>query len=296
MSIPSNPTTPGSHSRGLVSKQGIIIAVEGNIAHVRTTLTELIPVRRDIMRAKGRLPEVGETWLLTREFGQWVFGLILVGGDKSNEVPQEDVVGLTDLLESIESDVVSQGSRLDDHDEALAYLSQYANNWASYQELTSFENVMESISLFSAVHSVAVASAGRYINFGAAVGTYPINGVRIFVSAAVGGSSIQMGLYRGPIDNMVLIDSISISSATTGMKSAPWSSAYSTTPGEHLAVGMATATVSTLAVGGFESAIITNAPKGHVAALGATTLVSTLVMGATTPHSVTQGRHWIGLY
>lgn len=289
MTSPSTPTMPGSHSRGLTFKQGIITAVDGNIAYVRTTLTDTIPVRRDIMRAKGRLPEVGETWMITREFGLWAFALILIGGEKSNSVPQSDVVDLEDDLEEITG-------RLDDQDDQLTLLNRYMYSWASLQELSAFNNVLQSLSLFSAVHSVAVASAGRYVNFGLTPFQQLITGVRIFVTASVASSTIQFGLYQGSINSMQLIDITAVSTSSTGMKSVNWSTPHSTVPNQYLAVGMVTTASSTLAIGGFESAIISNAPKAQVAALGATTLASPLVMGPTTPHSITQGRHWVGLF
>jgi hypothetical protein len=296
MTSPSTPTLAGSHSRGLAYKQGVISAVDGNIAYVRTTLTETIPIRRDILRAKGRLPEVGETWMITREFDQWTFGLILVGGSSSNSVPQADVVGLVDDLGSINDVITTLDSRLDEKDDQIEYLTRFVYGWAPLQELLSFDNVLESMPLLSAVHSVAVAGAGRYINLGAVPVDLPIAGVRFFVSASAASSSIQLGLYRGPIDNMTQIDSVSVSTTSTGMKSASWPTSHNTVPGQNIAIGMATTAPSTLAVGGFESAIIANAPKAHLAALSATTLLSTLVMGPTTSLSSTQGRHWIGLW
>jgi hypothetical protein len=296
MSAPSQPIYPASHSRGLAYKQGVVAAVEGNIAYVRTTLTETIPVRRDIMRAKGRMPEIGETWMITREFGMWSFGLILIGGDKTQTVLPSEVVGLEESLVDIQDTLDSHDERLDAKDDQIEFLTRFAYGWPPYPELDGFDNVLESISLFSSVHSVAVASAARYINLGTTPVLLPITGVRIFVSAAVAGSTIQLGLYRGPINNMVQIDTASVSSASTGMKSVNWTAVRQTVAGQCVAVGMATTASSTVAVGGFESIIITNAPKAHVAVLGATTLLSTLVMGPTTPHSMTQGRHWVGLY
>jgi hypothetical protein len=296
MTAPSSPTNPGSHSRGLAYKQGTIVGVEGNIAHVRTTLTDTIPVRRDLMRAKGRLPEVGETWLLTREFGSWHFGLIVVGGDKSNEVPQEDVTGLVSRLDAFDNTLDSHEARLDNKDSQVDFLARYAYSWASLQELAAFGNSMQSLSLFSARDSVAVASAGRYINMGVFPAAYTVSAVRVYVTAAVVSSSIQMGLFRGPIDNLNLVAQGIIDSGSTGMKLGLWDNPTATVTGENLVVGMATSTPSTLAVAGFENAVITYSKTAQVAIIGATTLASSLVMGPTSSHTATQGRHWIGLF
>jgi hypothetical protein len=309
MTGPSTPTTPGSHSRGLAYKYGTITAIEGNIAYVKCQLTETISVRRDIMRAKGRLPEVGETWMLTREFDQWTFALVLTGGETSNSVPQEDVEGLVEDLDDINdtltthtgqiasnsSNITSNTNRLNQHDTQIAFLSRWAYGYPTIPEVAAFGNVMSSIPLFDAVHTVTVSGNGRYICLGSVPGAYLLTGVRVYVGAATAGSTILAGLFRGPIDNMTRVATASISSATTGMKTVNWSATYTTVPNEFIAVGLAT-TAAGVGVGGFESPIINNAPNAHVFVAGATSLLTTLVMGPTTPHGLTQGRHWVGLY
>lgn len=289
MTSPSSPTVPGSHSRGLAYKQGIIVAVDGNIAYVRTTLTETIPVRRDIMRAKGVLPEVGETWLLTREFGPWHFSLIVIGGDKPHIISQSDVEGLTEILGD-------HDERLDHKDDQVDLLSRWVYSWNSLSEAAAFGNGWESLSVFSARDSVPVGGAGRYVNFGFLFEGQPITGVRVHVTGPVASSTILLGLYKGPIDNMIEVATASVGSASAGLKTANWSTPQTTVDGEHVAVGLATTASSSLTVAGCDTAIIGNTPRAQVSVVGGTSLLSTLVMGPTTPHSSTQARHWVGLF
>lgn len=304
MTSPSTPTTPGSHSRGVLYKQGRVISVDGNVAIVQTTLTEKLTLRRDIMRAKGRLPDVGETWFLTKEFGSnWTFSLILVGGDKSNLVPQDDVIGLGDDLDDINDHLTSLDSqssvldlRADQSDLERAYLYRWVNNGASFQEAYNYGDLMSSLSRYSSLQSVAVAGAGRYIGLGITPGAYPFSGARVYVSASLAGATIQMGLYAGTaIDNFTQVRTASVSAATGGIKSGVFGSPYTSVPGQLIMVGLATTAGSTVGVSGCENAIV-NELRAQVAVIGATTLLSTVVMGPTSPHTVTQGRHWVSLF
>lgn len=303
MTSPSTPTTPGSHSRGTLYKQGTIISIDGTVAVVRTTLTETLTVRRDIMRSKGRLPEVGETWMLTKEFGYWVFSLILVGGDKSNLVPQEDIVGLDDALDdidghftSIDGAISTLDTRADQSDVERAYLYRWLNNGASFEEAYLYGDLLSSLSRFSSLQSVAVAGAGRYINLGLTPGAYLFSGCKLYVSAALGGASIQIGLYAGSaISSLTQVRTASVSAASGGPKSGTFGSPYTSVPGQLIMVGLATTAGTTVAVSGCENGIV-NELRGQVADLGGTSLLSTVVMGPTSPHTVTQGRHWVSLF
>jgi hypothetical protein len=306
MTTPSTPTSPGSHSRGPLYKQGTVVSVDGNIAIVRTTLTETLTVRRDIMRSKGRLPEVGETWMLTKEFGNsWVFSLILVGGDKSNEVPQEDVTDLIGDLESLDARIITNSSdittldvRADAFDGKFSYLYRWAYNEGVLTNAVIYGDLMPSISRHDALQSVAVAGAGRYINLGITPGAYLFSGCKLYVSAALAGATIQIGLYRATAVNgftPVAGATASVSAATGGLKTGTFTSGYTTVPGEYLAVGLATTAGSTVAISGIEHPIL-NEQVAQVADIGGTTLLSSLVMGPTSPYSSTQGRHWVSLF
>ena len=182
MTTPSTPTTPGTHSRGLVAKYGEIIAVDGNIAYVRTSLTETIPVRRDIMRAKGRLPDVGETWSLVRELGYWTFGLILVGGEKSNQVPIADVVGLADELYNLNFQQTINISNIAQHTSQIAGIN---NSHQNLQARTHAPMDTGSVSstVFTTTRSGAVSPVG--IGF-----TAPPSGkVMVFMTSAMTSSA-----------------------------------------------------------------------------------------------------------
>jgi hypothetical protein len=310
MTAPSVPLGPGSGGRGAAFKRGIVVAVEGNIAWVKTSLTETLPVRRDIMPAKGRLPEVGEQWMLTRPMTYWTFALILEGGSKSNDLGIGDIDGLQGALDDVNGslddvnesltvvngEIVTLDSRADQADAERAYLSRWVGSYTFLQEAALFGNIMMSMPMVCCTSSVAVSGAGRYVNFGAVPGAYLITGCRVAVSVAVAGATVTLRLYHGPMNNMASVATASVSGATVGMRVVNWSSTYTTVPGEYIAVGMATTTAG-VSVAGFESFVVSNEPRAQVAILGATTTLNApLVMGPTSPHTITQGRHWVGLY
>ncbi len=72
-------TAPYQPSTGLSSLQAKVLSVNGNLAACQDQLGRQIQVRRDWMRAKGTdMPQPGETWMITKEFGNtWSFGLLL---------------------------------------------------------------------------------------------------------------------------------------------------------------------------------------------------------------------------
>lgn len=73
MTQPYQPTT------GMSSMQARVLSVNGNLAAVQDQLGRQIQVRRDWMRAKGAdMPQPGETWMITKEFGNtWSFGMLI---------------------------------------------------------------------------------------------------------------------------------------------------------------------------------------------------------------------------
>lgn len=78
MSSPITPVLPGSSSYGLAWKQVTVMSVDGNIAKVRDQLSATFDMDRTKLRAKGDPPEVGETWIVDRSYGnEWTFALII---------------------------------------------------------------------------------------------------------------------------------------------------------------------------------------------------------------------------
>lgn len=73
MSAPYQPST------GLSVLQAKVLSVDGSLAAVQDQLGRQLQVRRDWMRAKGTdLPQPGETWMITKEFGNtWSFAMLL---------------------------------------------------------------------------------------------------------------------------------------------------------------------------------------------------------------------------
>jgi hypothetical protein len=55
-----------------------VMSVQNDMATVRDQLNRQIDVRRDIARAKGGLPQVGEQWIISRDLlGDWTFAAII---------------------------------------------------------------------------------------------------------------------------------------------------------------------------------------------------------------------------
>ena len=75
--MPKERTSAMSYGLGLTTKRVLILSIDGNVADCidPTGKHESINVR--LMRAKGQAPEVGETWLVNHDFGQWTFAAIL---------------------------------------------------------------------------------------------------------------------------------------------------------------------------------------------------------------------------
>lgn len=93
----SQPTTPGSASRGFVYKAVIIQSIDGNAAVVTDTLTKTFTISMTNMPAKGLPPKIGEQWLVTRQFGMWAFALCL---SAPTSIQESDIDGLvTDLAQ-----------------------------------------------------------------------------------------------------------------------------------------------------------------------------------------------------
>lgn len=68
---------------GMAWLQCTVLQVDRDTATVRDQLGQNRTIRRDIQRAKGKPPEVGETWIIDRTYGNtWTFACI-VGADLS---------------------------------------------------------------------------------------------------------------------------------------------------------------------------------------------------------------------
>lgn len=67
---------------GLAQLSVIVTQVQRDVATVRDTSTgKTFTVRRDVMRAKGAPPAVGENWIVTRDYGNvWTFACIIGAG------------------------------------------------------------------------------------------------------------------------------------------------------------------------------------------------------------------------
>lgn len=61
-------------TQGFSQMECTVLSVEGDTAKVRDQLTRQIDVRRDIMRANGTPPAVGERWIISRDLmNTWTF-------------------------------------------------------------------------------------------------------------------------------------------------------------------------------------------------------------------------------
>ena len=78
MTTAGGPTQPGTTSRGSNQTRVTVQSVDGPIAIVTDQTGRTLQVRRDLMRAKGNPPVVGESWIIDKALGnQWTFALCL---------------------------------------------------------------------------------------------------------------------------------------------------------------------------------------------------------------------------
>lgn len=73
----SQPTNPGSTSRGYAWVPVTVQSIDGNTATVTDTTTQTRQVSITNMPAKGVPPKPGEQWLIHRQYGAWTFGLCM---------------------------------------------------------------------------------------------------------------------------------------------------------------------------------------------------------------------------
>lgn len=74
----SQPTYPGSASRGFAWKQVQVQGIDGNTAVVQDSVTKkTFNVSITNMPAKGVPPAPGEMWLVSRQYAVWAFALCL---------------------------------------------------------------------------------------------------------------------------------------------------------------------------------------------------------------------------
>lgn len=100
MSTPgvSQPTYPGSASRGFAWKSVIIQGIQGNTAVVIDQLTKTFNVSMTNLPAKGIPPAVGEQWIVTRQYGVWAFALCL---NAPTALQESDIQNLTTDLATL---------------------------------------------------------------------------------------------------------------------------------------------------------------------------------------------------
>lgn len=96
MSIPgvSGPVHPGSPGQGLAWNivQVKTVEPEANLAICVDQLTKEHRLPLNGRRAKGFPPAVGETWIITREYGGvWSFALLMNGDPEGETIPLEQV-------------------------------------------------------------------------------------------------------------------------------------------------------------------------------------------------------------
>ena len=78
MTTAGKPVQAGTTSRGSNQTRVIVQSVDGQIAIVTDQTGRTLQVRRDLMRAKGNPPMVGESWIIDKALGnQWTFALCL---------------------------------------------------------------------------------------------------------------------------------------------------------------------------------------------------------------------------
>lgn len=81
-----------------VTCQVISIDMGNYQATVIDSMSRQIPIRLDIQRAKGQLPEVGERWIIDKTYGVWTFAALLGANTKGAITPIENVPDLAPTL------------------------------------------------------------------------------------------------------------------------------------------------------------------------------------------------------
>lgn len=99
----SQPTNPGGGGQGVAWISGLVTAVDtpNNKAVVVDQLLQTHELPLNGMRAKGLPPQVGERWILHKQFGTWFWAGLLNGRSMGEEIPQSLVSGLTSSLNDL---------------------------------------------------------------------------------------------------------------------------------------------------------------------------------------------------
>lgn len=153
MTTAGGPTIPGTTSRGSSYLRVTIMSVDGPIAVVIDQTGRQLQVRRDLMRAKGYLPQPTEQWLIDKSVNNmWYFALCLKATnsvDADVSMLQTDYTNRQNVCTATLAVTQSLSAGIDTY---------AANNWASVDPKS-----MITLSSFSSVNSyVTIAVGGRY--------------------------------------------------------------------------------------------------------------------------------------
>ena len=174
MTTAGGPTVPGTTSRGSSYLKVTIMSVNGPIAVVIDQTGRQMQVRRDLMRAKGYLPQPTEQWLIDKSVNNmWYFALCLSAVnsvDTDVAALQTNVSGLQTSMATVQAEIpplqTAVSNRLAVCTSTLAVAQSIsasvdtyaANNWVAFDPES-----MVFLSLSTGVSSyVTIPVSGRY--------------------------------------------------------------------------------------------------------------------------------------
>lgn len=194
----SQPTHPGSTSRGLAWKQVTVLSIDGNTAVVIDQLTKTFSIGIDKMPAKGVAPARGDIWLVHRMYGAWTFGLCL---NAPTKLKTSDIDGLDNSIGLINT-----------------FIAQHFYSFVSLEEQVVYGDLVSSCSRFVARDSIVATSANMtYVALLGTAGQLTIHGFRVAITTAAAGT-LTVGIYLGSSNSALTLQATkTLSSAATGL-------------------------------------------------------------------------------
>lgn len=287
----SQPTNPGSTSRGYAWVPVTVQSIDGNTATVIDTNTQTRQISIANMPAKGVPPKPGEQWLIHRQYGAWTFGLCM--NTPTGGIAEADIVGLPADLDDIRDDVTSVTS-------TVTTLQNSFWAWAPPQERLIYGDLLSSCSRFVARDNIAsTANKTSAMLLGQTPVSFSTRGFRIAVETVASGT-VAGGLYTGtsPVSMARIATATTNTIAATGIFDTTWTPV--TVPAGRWVAVLLNFSAASIGVAGVtfgtNPGVLTtgaNIPLAQGFFTGA--LPTTVNMNAAGTVSVGTGRLWVAL-
>lgn len=293
----SQPTHPGSPGQGPAWMMATVQSVDPakNIAVVVDQLTKTFNMPLNAMRAKGMPPEVGEQWVITREYGgAWAFAMLLNGSPTGEPIPQANVTGLPVQIAKIDPAI----ARLAAVEAKINYLESLSN----MSERWGFGDLMSSQSRYESRDPVHFDGFANTIY--ALLGPAPRGGITVTWLTAcvttVGTQPCFVGLYLGDtVTSMTRVANGSFPTTQLNVRSAVLGSPVVIPEGKLVALAFTSSDFGfTLAAAAFGPApgLLTSKMGWRMQAYNnATSLPSSIDMSDTGGFTSTSARLWCAL-